>query len=179
MYSQAPALWGRNEKICTHRTRKWHCWLSVWKEELFSPTLHSRLCSCPRESAHASLPSERLPHLNLAGRRVWHDSRLSSTDAPQWGPVLFSSVGCAGSCFGVVYYQLWDAPSTPRRSTERIVHSAGLCLKMERGAHHFSHWHPMPLPLSRIPPSVETRVCSKWVWRGLGLLGGTGFEPHR
>lgn len=63
MYSWAPELLGRNEKICIHRTRKWHSWLSVRKEELFSPTLHDRLCSCPQMSAHASLLSEHFPHL--------------------------------------------------------------------------------------------------------------------
>lgn len=63
MYSQAPVLWGRNEKICTHWTRKWHCWLSVRKEELFSWMLHSRLCSRPQLQLTPWCWASSSPHL--------------------------------------------------------------------------------------------------------------------
>lgn len=124
MCSRAPEIVGRKEKICTHQTRKWHSWLSVWKEELFPPTLHSRLCSCPWMSAHASLLSEHFPHL------TW---QADVSDIKAGYPPI-GKLGCPKSgassvqrrrlhwilLWCGVYDELWEVPSMRKKPRVRV-----------------------------------------------------------
>lgn len=121
MYSQAAELLCRNEKICSHRTRKWYSWLLVWKEELFSPTLHGRLCSCPWMSAHASLLNKHIPHLTWQADMSAMKAGCLLIGKQGYPDLGANYVKLRRSCWVWVYYQLWDMPSVPEKSGVRMV----------------------------------------------------------
>lgn len=171
MCSRAPEIVGRNEKICTHRTRKWHSWLSFWKEELFSPTLPSRLCLCPRMSAHASLLSESFPQLTWqadvsdikagyppTGKLGHPKSGASSVQLRRLCRILL----CCG-----FHDQLGEVPLMPRKPRMRVFGESWLVpADLMRGL--LSHRTSPPLSLPHLThgwgPECARRVLGEGVW---------------
>lgn len=194
MYSQAAELLCRNEKICSHRTRKWYSWLLVWKEELFSPTLHGRLCLCPWMSAHASLLNKHIPHLTWQADMSAMKAGCLLIGKQGYPDLGANSVKLRRSCWVWVYNQLWDVPSIPEKSGVRMVWFSWLVsedLIVWETKDLVSEWPKRgDLPLEHLPRSLS--LCLpilhlihrgdltepvKWLWRQLGLRARAGFEP--